>query len=228
MKSESELVRVMAFFASLATLRDLSFFSRKAAKFAKGSRSFDHTRRKDYISRSRMKFISETTGLEKLSEIQKEFAEEIRADYEHKAKPCSACKTPGACCLDEHFVNVRISKLEAVAINNVIAALPENTQQILERRIAATIEKYKLDEAVDVATTYSCPLFESGVGCLVHNKAKPLPCIAHACYENEKDLPPDELLDEREIAVEKLNKQVYGKNEPWLPLPVAISQNRLR
>lgn len=175
-----------------------------------------------------MKLISETTGLEKLSEIQHGFAEEIRTGYEHTAKPCSVCATPGACCLDEHFVNVRISRLEAVAINDVIAVLPENKYQVVERRISATIEKYKLDDAVDLATTYSCPLFESGVGCLVHDKAKPLPCIAHACYENEKDLPPDELLDEREIAVEKLNKQVYGKNEPWLPLPVAIRQNRQR
>jgi hypothetical protein len=171
-----------------------------------------------------MKLVSEKSGLERLSKIQTEFAEEIRANYEHKAKSCSICKTPGACCLDEHFVNVRISRLEATAINGVIAALPENTQQVLERRIVATIEKYKLDEALDPATTYSCPLFESGVGCLVHDKAKPLPCIAHACYENEKDLPPDELLAEREIAVEKLNKLVYGKTEPWLPLPVAISQ----
>lgn len=174
-----------------------------------------------------MKIISEKAAIERLSAIQKNFAAEIRAGYEHRAKSCSVCKTPGACCLDEHFVNVRISRLEAVAINNVIAALPENKRKILAQCIEATIEKYKLDEAVDPATTYSCPLFESGVGCLVHDKAKPLPCIAHACYENEKDLPPDELLDERELAVEKLNKQVYGKTESWLPLPVAISQNHL-
>lgn len=172
-----------------------------------------------------MKLISKTIGLAKLGEIQKSFANDIRAKYEHRAKSCSVCKTPGACCLDEHFVNVRISRLEATAINRVIATLPIDEQQAVQNRISATIEKYKLDEAVDLATTYSCPLFVSGTGCLVHDKAKPLPCIAHACYENEKDLPPDELLDEREIAVEKLNKQVYGKTEPWLPLPVAISQN---
>lgn len=173
-----------------------------------------------------MKPVSEKSGLERLAKIQKEFADEIRAGYEHTAKPCSGCKTPGACCLDEHFVNVRISRLEAVAINDVIAAFPAERQKVVGERIAETIKRYKLDEAIDPATTYSCPLFESGIGCMVHDKAKPLPCIAHACYENEKDLPPDELLDEREIAVEKLNKQVYGKNEPWLPLPVAIRQNR--
>lgn len=169
-----------------------------------------------------MKLISETVALEKLSEIQKRFAADVRAGYEHKAKSCSVCTTPGACCLDEHFVNVRISRLEATAINSVISKLPSEKQQALAESISATIARYKLDEAVDLATTYSCPLFENGVGCLVHDKAKPLPCIAHACYENEKDLPPDELLDEREIAVEKLNKQVYGKTELWLPLPVAI------
>lgn len=174
-----------------------------------------------------MKLIAETKGLARLRQIQKEFAEEIRAGYEHKARSCRACKTPGACCLDEHFVNVRISRLEAVAINGVLETLPVERQQAVERRVRSAIERYKLDEAIDVATTYSCPLFESGLGCLVHDKAKPLPCIAHACYENEKDLPPDELLDEREIAVEKLNQKVYGKSEPWLPLPVAIRQDRI-
>jgi hypothetical protein len=175
-----------------------------------------------------MKLISETKGLARLRQIQKEFAEEIRAGYEHKARSCAVCTTPGACCLDEHFVNVRISRLEAVAINGVLEKLPVERQQAVEHRVRSVIERYKLDEAIDQAATYSCPLFESGVGCLVHDKAKPLPCIAHACYENEKDLPPDELLDEREIAVEKLNKQVYGKSEPWLPLPVAVLQNRIR
>ena len=39
---------------------------------------------------------------------------------------------------------------------------------------------------------------------LVHAEAKPLPCIHHACYENEKDLPPDELLAEHEGLVNRI------------------------
>ena len=73
--------------------------------------------------------------------------------------------------------------------------------------------------------TYACPLFEKGVGCLVHNSAKPLPCIAHACYEREADLPPDELLTEREIKIAELNRKVYGRAEPPVPIPVAIASS---
>src|SRR5687768_7428910 len=103
-----------------------------------------------------MRLIAETKGLEKLVEIQREFASEIRSGYEHKARSCAVCTTPGACCLDEHFVNVRISRLEAVAINGVLETLPTERQQMVEHRVRSAIERYKLDEAIDVATTYSC------------------------------------------------------------------------
>lgn len=170
-----------------------------------------------------MKYLSETKAIESLREVRESFAEEIRKGFEHKAKPCSVCESPGKCCLDEHFVNVRISRLEAVAIANAVKEFPDAIRARVIDRIDSSIAKYALlDDRDDEIKTYSCPLFESGIGCLVHETAKPLPCIAHACYENEKDLPPDELLAEREIEIEKLNEKTYGKAEPLRPIPVAV------
>ena len=147
----------------------------------------------------------------------------IAEGYEHRAKPCAACETPGACCLDEHFVNVNVSRLEAVAIKKAITELSAQTQNALRQRTAKVIEKYKLAEAMDTRTaTYACPLFEKGTGCLVHDTAKPLPCIMHACYSSKADLPPDELLDEAELAVNRLNIQTYGQATAHLPIPLAI------
>ncbi len=169
-----------------------------------------------------MKLLSESAALARLGAVREEFRELVRRTYEHRAVPCSECKSPGACCLDEHFVNVRISRLEAVAIAKAINSLEEERRESVLRRTEDTVEKYKLDEAIDPETTYACPLFERGTGCLVHATAKPLPCIAHACYENEKDLPPDDLLTEREAAIEKLDQRTYGKCGSLLPLPVAV------
>ena len=172
-----------------------------------------------------MKILPERKALETLNEIRTNFASVIRSDYEHRAKSCVTCDTPGACCLDEHFVNVHISRLEAVAINKVLDALPEDAQNRARERTERTISRYPLSDEDDTfAKTYSCPLFERSVGCLVHDQAKPLPCIQHACYENAADLPPEELLAKNELAVDDLNLKTYGKREPWLPIPLAIQR----
>ena len=170
-----------------------------------------------------MKIISETKGIEKLAEIRAGFSRDIRDGFEHKAKPCTECETPGACCLDAHFVNVRISRLEAAAIRKALNDLsPERKDGVFER-VENAIDRFDLTNPdVSAAKTYACPLFENGAGCLVHETAKPLPCIAHACYERKEDLPPDELLAEREIEIIRLNQRVYGRSTPLLPLPVAI------
>src|SRR5262245_36024751 len=118
-----------------------------------------------------MKVLSETRALEKLHELKSEFAEHIREDYEHRAKSCVTCKTPGACCLDAHFVNVRITRLEAVAIRRVIDELLDPDEVMA--RAEETIEKFGLENGFDF---YACPLFEKGIGCLVHERGKPLPC----------------------------------------------------
>src|SRR5688572_19550511 len=152
-----------------------------------------------------MKPLSETKAISKLSEIRNEFAEEIRRGYEHRARSCSACEAPGACCLDAHFVNVRITRLEAVAIGKALDSLSAERREKVYSRIRETIEKYGLDDDQS-NQTYACPLFERGTGCLVHETAKPLPCIAHACYERKEDLPPDELLAARETEIDKSNR----------------------
>lgn len=173
-----------------------------------------------------MRIKSETAALEKLHELKTEFARRIKTDHEHLAKSCATCETPGACCLDAHFVNVHITRLEAKAIAKVIEELPHDKMQKIFRRLDETIERFALSSEGDTfRKTFACPLYEKGVGCLVHERGKPLPCIAHACYEKKEDLPPDELLSEQEGLVEKLNEATYRKPATWLPLPVAIKLN---
>jgi len=169
-----------------------------------------------------VKFLSEKKAIGELEQIRADFRTKI-AEFEYRAASCDTCTTPGACCLDAHFVNVRISRLEAKAIRNALAELPSELREKVEARIDETITTYKLDEVLDTSTaTYACPLFERGVGCLVHTTAKPLPCIAHACYSSPNDLPPDELLDDAEKKVERLNERVYARPQPLLPLPIAV------
>lgn len=168
-----------------------------------------------------MRPLSETRALEKLHRLKSDFAERIQCDFEHRAKSCATCETPGACCLDAHFVNVHITRLEAAAIREVIDRLPNRDE--IAKRVDYTIEKYQLSNDGDTfSKTYACPLFEKGTGCLVHERGKPIPCIAHACYENKEDLPPDDLVAAQEGLVEKLNELTYRKKTRWLPLPVAI------
>jgi hypothetical protein len=174
-----------------------------------------------------MKPLSETRALERLQTLKTNFAARIKTDYEDKAKSCVTCETPGACCLDAHFVNVHITRLEAVAISNAIGKLSEEAQTKVYKRVEDTISRYELSSEGDTfAKTYACPLFEKGIGCLVHHEGKPLPCITHACYENRKDLPPDELVAEQEGLVGRLNEITYRKPAAWLPLPIAIRKKQ--
>ncbi len=170
-----------------------------------------------------MKLLSETQALERLKTLKNNFRSDIAESYERKAKSCLTCETQGACCLDAHFVNVHISRLEAVAIRQTLETFSAEHQAAIQDRIDDTIEKYSLNAEGDTfAQTYACPLFEKGIGCLVHHTAKPLACITHACYENEKDLPPGHLLTEQEALVDDLNTKTYARPQPWLPLPLAI------
>ena len=167
------------------------------------------------------KLISESRAIVMLGKVRDEFRSAVGV-YERKATACSSCTTRGACCLDAHFVNVRISRLEAVAIRNALDALANGEREIVLRKVAAAIERHGLDAGSD--RTYACPLYDRTNGCLVHDIGKPLPCIHHACYERKEDLPPDELLDDAELAVERLNLRVYGRPMPLLPLPIAIQK----
>lgn len=170
-----------------------------------------------------MRFLSEQKALEGLQAIKSDLRSEITEKYEHRAQNCLTCETQGACCLDAHFVNVHISRLEAVAIRKSLSTLPLRKQQEIHARIDKTIEKYSLTNEGDTfAQTYACPLFEKGIGCLVHRTGKPVPCIMHACYETADDLPPDELQTRAEEQIETLNVRTYGKARPLLPLPLAL------
>lgn len=171
-----------------------------------------------------MKTLSETKALVRLKALKTAYQKEIRDNFEHKAKDCLTCPTQGACCTDAHFVNVRITKLEAAAIRQTLAKLGEKREKEIHKHIAETIEKYDLTAEGDTfAQKFACPLFEKGTGCLVHSEGKPAPCIQHACYENSEDLPPDELLEEVENRIERLNRAVYRQHPHWLPLPVWLS-----
>lgn len=174
-----------------------------------------------------MKFLSEQKALERLAKLKADFKTEIASTYEHRAKSCLTCETQGACCLDAHFVNVHISRLEAVAITGAIRNLPNEKQDPIYARIEAAIKTYDLvSEDDSFSKTYACPMFEKGVGCVIHNIGKPVPCITHACYENASDLPPDELQHRQEAIIDDLNLRTYGRPQPDLPLPVALVRYR--
>ncbi len=170
-----------------------------------------------------MKRFSEKQALEKLAALKAGFRERIVRGYEHRAKDCLTCETQGACCLDAHFVNVHISRLESVAMRQKLDGLPDALKKAVNARITETIAKFKIDEAIDTfAATYACPLFEKGIGCLVHD-VKPAACIAHACYERPEDLPPDQLLDDVESEIDRLDCQTYLSERAWQPIPVGLN-----
>lgn len=173
-----------------------------------------------------MKVFPKKVGLEKLRSVKDTFRDQIVREFEFRAKSCATCETPGACCLDAHFVNVHISRLEAMEIRDAIGGRPAEIRSRVESRIEDAIENYNLsDEGDTFLRTYACPLFEPGTGCLVHD-VKPAACIAHACYEREDDLPPDELLDEVELKIDRLNDLTFGTNHRWLPIPVALERSK--
>lgn len=162
-----------------------------------------------------VRFISRSKALQQLEQIREEFRSHIETEYEHRAKSCATCEEKGSCCLDAHFVNVRISRLEAAAISIAIESLEPEYRDAVDRRVESTRV---------VGDKFACPLFQQNVGCLVHDTAKPLACIAHACYENRKDIPPSEFLTAKERLIEELNIKTYGRSQPCLPIPVAISK----
>jgi hypothetical protein len=170
-----------------------------------------------------MKKLAEGAALVQLRRTKQHFASYINQHYTAKAKDCRTCQT--VCCADDHFVNVNITRLEALAIwrtlHNSPRISPQLRQQLLQRA-AATVLKYRLSNTGDTfQQTYSCPLFEPGIGCVVHWKAKPAPCIQHGCYEDWQDLPDMTQFQRVERRVERLNTQVYPHQAvEYAPIPV--------
>lgn len=171
-----------------------------------------------------MKRLSESEALSRLERIKNSHRSEIQEKYESKAKNCLTCEVQGSCCVDEHFVNVHITKLEAVAVLKELKKLDDRKRNELFEKVETTVKKYDLKETGDTfSQTYACPLFEKETGCLIH-AVKPIPCIQHACYERREDLPPDELQIVAELRINRLNSQTYHQNLSPLPLPLWISK----
>ena len=174
-----------------------------------------------------MRKLSEAEALAKLQRSKAAFQTHVKLNFEHRARDCRACPTPGVCCTDAHFVNVHITRLEAVAVRETLARTPRLTdaeRRAVYARARAAVERYGLSTAGDTfARTYSCPLFVPGAGCLVHRRAKPAACIQHACYDDWADVPPTDLQWREERRVEQLNREVYGAAWAWLPLPLWLT-----
>lgn len=170
---------------------------------------------------------SEREALAQLQRVKSAYQSFIKINYEHAAEDCRTCPTRGVCCTDAHFVNVHITRLEAVAIRETLRRTPRLTDEArraVYERARLAIERYQLRASGDTfSQTYSCPLYDPAVGCLVHARAKPAPCVQHACYENWEDLPPASLQARTEHRVEQLNSEVYGAAWAWLPLPLWLS-----
>lgn len=169
----------------------------------------------------------ERMALARLQRVKASYQSFIKLNYEHAAEDCRTCPTRGVCCTDAHFVNVHITRLEAVAIRETLKRTPrldEAGRRAIYRRARVAIERFNLRAARDTfAQTFSCPLYEPSVGCLVHARAKPAPCIQHACYASWEDLPPASLQARAEHRIEQLNEQVYGAAWNWLPIPLWLS-----
>jgi hypothetical protein len=166
-----------------------------------------------------MRAISETAAIELLNRLREEFRLEIAENYEFRAASCRDCVTQGICCTDRHFVNVEISKLEAVAIRRAISCFPYELRQRIISRARRQSELCRIEKR----ETYACPLFEPGIGCTVHDVAKPFPCIFHSCYEKAEHLPPAGLLYDAEKKIAKLNERVYLCHPTYSNIPFAIS-----
>lgn len=174
-----------------------------------------------------MKKLSEDDALARLRREKAAFQSHVIKNFEHAARDCKTCPTAGSCCTDAHFVNVHVTRLEAVAVRRTLELTPRldwRARRAVYERASAAVERYHLRAAGDTyAQTFACPLFEPGVGCLVHRRAKPAPCIQHACYDRWEDVPPVESQWRVERRVEELNAQVYGAASAWLPLPLWLT-----
>ncbi|HEX3560932.1 MAG TPA: hypothetical protein VHU19_17145 [Pyrinomonadaceae bacterium] len=174
-----------------------------------------------------MRTLSEAEALARLQRGKAAFQTHVKFNFEQRARDCRACPTPGVCCTDAHFVNVHITRLEAVAIRETIRRTPrltEDERRAVYIRAREAVEGYGLGAAGDTfAQRFACPLFVKGAGCLVHRRAKPAPCIQHACYDDWMDVPPLSLQWREERRVEQLNAEVYGAAWAWLPLPVWLT-----
>lgn len=168
-------------------------------------------------------------ALVQIKRLKDGFSAYIATRFAWKAVDCGSCPAP--CCGDAEFVNVNITRLEGEAImrtlENSPRISPEHRRRIIERARDA-VDRYGLDRTSDTfSTTYACPLFEPGRGCLVHYKAKPAPCIQHGCYDDWRDLPDEIELHRVEQRVARWNADVFGDDRSawgFQTIPVWIAR----
>src|ERR671916_233952 len=105
----------------------------------------------------------EKEALAHLQRVKVSYQSFIKINYEHAAEDCGTCPTKGQCCTDAHFVNVHITRLEAVAIRETIRRTPLLTdagRRAVYDRARDAVARYGLRASGDTfAQTYSCPLF---------------------------------------------------------------------
>src|SRR2546423_15332138 len=103
---------------------------------------------------------SEPEALAQLQRVKTAYQSFIKLNYEQAAEDLRTCPTRGVCCTDAHFVNVNITRLEAVAIRETIARTPrlnEQKRQAIYERARRAVERYGLSAGGDTfAQTYSC------------------------------------------------------------------------
>src|SRR5215208_6431629 len=71
----------------------------------------------------------EKEALAQLQRLKTSYQIHIRRTYEPEAEDCRTCPTRGVCCTDAHFVNVHITRLEAVAIRETLERTPRLTPE---------------------------------------------------------------------------------------------------
>src|ERR1051325_11766618 len=71
--------------------------------------------------------LEEAEALARLQRVKSSYQTHIKLNYEHAATDCRACPVRGVCCTDAHFVNVHITRLEAVALRETLRRSPRLT-----------------------------------------------------------------------------------------------------
>src|SRR5215212_7012890 len=95
---------------------------------------------------------SEEEALAQLQRVKSAYQSFIKLNYEHAAEDCRTCPTRGVCCTDAHFVNVHVTRLEAVAIRETIARTPrlnEAGRRAVYERARLAVRRYNLRAAGD-------------------------------------------------------------------------------
>src|SRR5438067_12604234 len=95
---------------------------------------------------------SEQEALAQLQRVKAAYQSFIKINYEHAAQDCRTCPTRGVCCTDAHFVNVHITRLEAVAIRETLARTPRldaDRRRTIYKSAREAVERYKLNAAGD-------------------------------------------------------------------------------